>query len=227
MKNYYNKIGKIACSIALITSLSGCIGKQVMKDNTKQERLEQKISNTELARQYVDKADALLAKDSTSETALELYNKALQLDQNCKFAYYHRGELYFCLGKPDKAIGDHLKITQIDPIDPETWRHLAQTYQKLYRFEKSIEAWSRCIELLESKDKKIIEHWKSLDYSKDTTREDNLFCFYIMRSQDFRKIGDYNKAQGDIKKALKLRPDHPVAIDEKERAEEGLKVNKK
>jgi len=227
-----SKIFKTLAPLALVAFLSGYSATaeekakikidgpsefQLVSAAKKETKQNNELSNfKESSDIYTDNADHYFT-EKDFEKAIDLYTKAISLNPKNKVAYYHRGEVYFMLGEynPEyykKNLEDHLKAISIDPLDTETWRHLAQTYDKLGEYEKAAKIWSKCINILESKDEVIAANRK---YCEVASYKEELVSFYLMRAQSQAESGKYKAGLADYEKALKIWPGHKLALMEK------------
>ena len=49
------------------------------------------------------------------EEALAEYTEAIRLDPNFSVAYFNRGQTYFALGQPEKAVQDYAEAIRLNP----------------------------------------------------------------------------------------------------------------
>jgi tetratricopeptide (TPR) repeat protein len=64
-----------------------------------------------------------------AKKGLAAYNKAIQIDPECKDAYVRRGMLYNESGEPKKALADFTKAIQLDPEDSYPYEQRAGIYR--------------------------------------------------------------------------------------------------
>ena len=84
------------------------------------------------------------------EKAIDFYTREIELNPN-KTTYLNRGNLYLGrLDKPEKALKDFLKVTELDPESFSTYGDIGDVYKDLGQFNKAIESYSVAIELNKS-----------------------------------------------------------------------------
>ena len=118
------------------------------------------------------------------ERAIDMYDKAINIDSELTEAYYNRGTAYNALGKQKRAIEDHNKAIELDPEDEAGYINRGTSYMALGKHDKAISDFDKAIEL-------------SPDYHLG----------YVNRSEAYLVRGEHEKAKRDAKKAYELATD--------------------
>jgi len=169
---------------------------------------------------------------SDPDKALKFYEKAIELNPNCMRAYYHGGELLENMKRSEDALKWHLNAVKIDPLDPTTWRHAADSYNRLGMKKEAIGAWEKIIELYESKDEKVLKHMEEIKNSDEYSdlkipekkKDSEIAIYSLMIGQAYNDLGQYDKGKECLEKAMS-KPKyqkHQVLMLELERSKEGL-----
>ena len=129
-------------------------------------------------------------QDGHLNSAIENFDKAIELDKNSSIAYFYRGAAYHSIGEYDEAILDYTKSISLN--------------------EKMVDAYyNRAKIILSRKDianpdinRAICDLEKALSY--DENFEDALYAM----AAAYKKLGDYHKTLVYLEKLLKVCPDH-------------------
>ena len=81
-------------------------------------------------------------------TALDYYNKALQLDTELPAAYNQRGVIYQLHAELDSAIRDFKKATALKPDFAKAWLNLGAAYDDAKQYHHALAAYDRSLELM-------------------------------------------------------------------------------
>jgi len=159
-----------------------------------------------LGEYYIGKPDfRTLIEDA--EQALNYYTKSLEIKPT-ELALFHRGEAYWILNQHEEALQDHLKSTELWPEDPMTWRHLAQTYEKMGDWKAMIKTYEKTIDIL-NQDKS--KEFYALRYSTNSAGIEKYIngdkMIYLGKISDgHEKLGDYGKAIDYMSKVIEMLP---------------------
>jgi len=165
------------------------------------------------------------------DEAIADYNEAIRLDPKDPYTYRRRGVAYADMGKFDKAISDYSEAIQLDPesrFDPEKTcaYHArfdrARAYRSKGEYDKAIADYNVAIRLdpdysmyyhqrghaHEEKgdcQKASEELSRAIQLTSDSERE-LLSDHYRCRGVIYCETGDFRKAIGDFKEAIRLDP---------------------
>ncbi len=92
------------------------------------------------------------------DTAIEKYNKALDIDENYKEAWHYLGVAYRHKGEYDTAIEKYNKALDIDENFKEAWYGLGVAYGHKGEYDKAIEKYNKAIDI----DENYKEAWHDL-----------------------------------------------------------------
>ena len=81
------------------------------------------------------------------DTAMSLYQKAVQLDHSYAAAYIDLGIIYEAKGEIDKAEEIYLKVLSLDPYHLSAYTNLALLYESKRDFQQAAHYWRKRIEL--------------------------------------------------------------------------------
>ena len=98
-------------------------------------------------------------------------------------AYYNRGNAFYYLGNPEKAIVDYSRAIVLDPARAETFYNRANSYADLGNHERAID-----------------------DYTQAIRLEPDFDAAYYNRANSQMRQGRLLRAVEDYKKAFSLRP---------------------
>ena len=86
-------------------------------------------------------------KDSNPRRAIELLDKAIELDPGNAMAYRFRGTAYSDLNQPVKAIQDYSKAIELDPGNSYAYIKRGLEYRDLKQYDRAIQNFDKVIEL--------------------------------------------------------------------------------
>lgn len=115
--------------------------------------------------------------------AIEILNKAIEIDPNLALAYNNRGWSYLELGQYEQAISDCNKAIDLDPRLALAYSNRGLAYVKLSHYEQALADCNKAIDL-----------------------NPNLALAYTNRGQAYIGLGKYDEAIADFDKALRLDP---------------------
>ncbi|MBM3243501.1 MAG: tetratricopeptide repeat protein, partial [Candidatus Omnitrophica bacterium] len=100
----------------------------------------------EQARSY--RQEGIQAQDiGDLDTAMKLYQKAIEVDPVYAVAYNDLGVIYEAKGMPDRAEESYLKAIRIDPYYLSTYTNLALLYEEKRELSKAGYCWKKRAEL--------------------------------------------------------------------------------
>lgn len=116
------------------------------------------------------------------ERAISDYTKAIELDPNNPYPYYHRGLAYYRKGDYSRAISDHAKGIELGPNNASAYYNRGLAYYKKGDFYSAIADFTRAIA-------------RNPDHAKA----------YYSRGLAYSKKGNHTRAIADRTKANALR----------------------
>jgi tetratricopeptide (TPR) repeat protein len=166
-----------------------------------------------------------VAYESTGkyESALELLEEALALQENYVDAWLIKGVIFGKMGMCSEALKCYDKIIEIDPKFADAWRLKAATFTLMNQHGKAVECFAKAVEL----DPDNLEYRLSLAVAFQRLKrfEDALKCYEEAKKQrptDARidyyiglmwgNLADYKKALVSFEQALRLKPDFRDAL---------------
>ena len=121
------------------------------------------------------------------ETAIQYYDKAIELNTYHRDSYLNRGYAYLNLGKWERAIPDLNKSIEIQPSSL-AYNNLGICYHKLSRFDEAIKSFDKALEL-----------------------NPNYADVYNNRGNVYYDLSQFERAIQDFNKTLSLNPNHDFA----------------
>lgn len=103
------------------------------------------------------------------DKALNLYNKAYEINQNAqnKLQFLRNlGELYYKMKKYDEAIKFYRELTELEPENPKIWSNIAVIFRYLENHEDAINAFKKALELAPERERMQEYGMKWLMYMK-------------------------------------------------------------
>lgn len=136
-----------------------------------------------LALSYYNRGNAYNFKGQY-DTAIEDYDKSIQIDPNYASAYGNRGAAYGSKGQYDRAIEDYNKMIELDSNNAIPYGLRGNAYRSKEQYDRAIEDYNKAISL----------NPHGIHYSN--------------RGLANWKIGDRNRAIADWQKACDLGNDY-------------------
>ena len=122
-------------------------------------------------------------KWTNPKKAIELLNKAIELDPDYAKAYWTRGHIYYDLKQHDRAIQDHDKAIELNPKDYEgSYASRGDRYMSREQYVKAIQSYDKYLELSPKCEWSYMRRGEAYAYLKQ----------YIKAIQDFDKIIELN-----------------------------------
>lgn len=126
---------------------------------------------------------AALRKDYNS--AVEAFNKSIDINPQNGNAYNNRGKAYADLNQYEQAIADYDKAIALNPKDAYAYNNRGIAYKELKQIEKAI-----------------------ADYDKAISIDPGIAAAYAHRGEVYKSLNQYSKAISDFDKALAIDPLH-------------------
>ncbi|MBD2337488.1 tetratricopeptide repeat protein [Calothrix sp. FACHB-156] len=133
-------------------------------------------------------------KDKNPDSALENYNKAIEIDENNAQAYRSRGVYYENAKQLDKALEDYKKAIELEPDNAYAYIYLGNIYA------------NSSPKNTHKNDTKALEN-----YNKAIEIDENNAQAYRSRGVYYENAKQLDKALEDYKKAIELEPDNAYA----------------
>lgn len=112
---------------------------------------------------------------------------------------YYRGNAYFGKREFQLAASDYTKASTVDPFQLQTWHNLGLAYVNLGKYQESIKAYSKSLDLLKTKRTVISRYW---DIATLASQVPTFHClghvYYI--------IGNYQKALTNFIEDTRVHP---------------------
>ncbi|MGD0586320.1 MAG: tetratricopeptide repeat protein [Oryzomonas sp.] len=118
------------------------------------------------------------------QNSLRLFDHCLQVTDNNRIAYLHRGEAYRLMGDYKQAIADCDRAIKIDPAWALPYNNRGEAYLRLGNFKQAIEDCDRAIGI-----------------------NPNLGVSFLIRGQAYQSLGNRTHARADFDKAIRIDPD--------------------
>lgn len=166
-----------------------------------------------------------LGLDSTmSNTKINYFTRAIELNPALSSAYEERGMLYYFQEHYTKMILDFLKVTKLNPDNANGYTMLGVAYFKKNDYDLAVSNLTRSIELKP----KLAEAYGyraeayrlkgRLDLAvQDATRaieiggnKRTIGKAYSTRAKAYRELGENDRAEADLKKAVNLDPAYDI-----------------
>jgi tetratricopeptide (TPR) repeat protein len=166
-----------------------------------------------------------LGLESTmSNTKINYFTRAIELNPELSAAYEERGMLYYFQEHYTKMIRDFLKVTELNPDDAKSYSMLGVAYLKKDDYDSAVSDLTRAIEL----NPELAEAYGyraeayrlkgMLDLAvRDADRvldiggnKRTIGMTYSTRAKAFRDLGEIERADADFKKAVNLDPAYDI-----------------
>ncbi len=174
------------------------------------------------------------SQKGNKETAIEYYNKAIELNPEYTKAYYNRGVVYNNITEYKKAISDYNKAIELNPEDATAYNNRGIAYDDIKDYEKAINDYTKAIELNPENAtaynnrgityRHIKDYKKAIsDYTKAIELNPEHADAYNNRGIAYKNIKDYERAISDYNKAIELSPEDATAYNNREIAYRNLR----
>jgi tetratricopeptide (TPR) repeat protein len=166
-----------------------------------------------------------LGLDSTmSNTKINYFTRAIELNPELSAAYEERGMLYYFQEHYTKMIRDFLKVIKLSPDNANGYTMLGVAYFKKNDYDSAVSNLTRAIELKP----KLAEAYgyRAEAYRlkgmlvpavQDATRaieiggnKRTIGKTYSTRAKAYRELGDVERAEADLKKAINMDPVYDI-----------------
>ena len=166
-----------------------------------------------------------LGLDSTmSNTKINYFTRAIELNPTLSAAYEKRGMLYYFQERYTEMIRDFLKVTELNPDDAKSFSILGVAYLKKDDYDLAVPNLTRAIdlkpELAEAYGYRAEAYRLKgmLDLAvRDADRvldiggnKQTIGMAYSTRAKAFRDLGEIERADADFKKAVNLDPAYDI-----------------
>ena len=159
---------------------------------------------------------------SITNTKINYFTRALEINPMLSEAYEKRGMLYYFQEKYADTIHDFQRVIELKPFEPEGYMMLGLAYIKKEDYDKAIANLTYAIKLdpnlasgygyraeayrLKGKtDKAIQDSTKAIELGGS---EQTIGKAYTTRSKAYRELGQSELADKDFKKASRLDPEY-------------------
>ena len=181
------------------------------------------IANELTPQQLCWKADSY-RNNLDYSNALQIYNKALEIDKNYSPAYSGRAQVYVDIGKYDLALADYTKTVELQPSNPGLFHNRGNFFRKIEEYDLAIADYTHAIELgggfFTSKARgDTYVRMKQYDLAmSDFNRMAEIWPrdsdVYLYKSQLYGLMGNYDKLIEVCNIGLKIYPTHPILLFE-------------
>jgi tetratricopeptide (TPR) repeat protein len=166
-----------------------------------------------------------LGLDSTmSNTKINYFTRAIELNPELSAAYEERGMLYYFQEHYTKMIRDFLKVTKLTPDNANGYTMLGLAYLKKDDYDSAVSNLTRAIELKPELAEPYgyrAETYRlkgMLDLAvQDATRaieiggsKRTIGKAYSTRAKAYRELGENERAEADLQKAVNLDPVYDI-----------------
>lgn len=173
------------------------------------------------ALQYTEQGATFYDKREYNK-AIEVLNKALEINPEYSNAWSWLGAVYNDLGDTGKAIECNNKAIEIDPKNALAWNNLGVSYSHIGDFDKSVEYYKKATQL----DPNLMYSWgnlaraytdagnfsKAIEYAEKAISLNPKHAYpWIALGETWKFKGDNEKALECFRKAVKLDPKNQLA----------------
>ncbi|GMQ79832.1 MAG: hypothetical protein BMS9Abin03_273 [Thermodesulfobacteriota bacterium] len=166
-----------------------------------------------------------LGLDSTmSNTKINYFTRAIELNPSLSAAYEKRGMLYYFQEHYTEMVRDFLKVTELNPDDAKGYSMLGLAYLKKDEYDSAVSNLTRAIEskpeladayvyraeayrLKGMLDLAVQDADRVLDIGGN---KQTIGMAYSTRAKAFRDLGEIERADADFKKAVNLDPAYDI-----------------
>ena len=120
-------------------------------------------------------------KEEKWDLAVADYTRAIAINPNLAEAYYNRGFIYNKLQKWDLAVADFTQFIRLNPNNADAYINRGLVYEEQQRWDLAV-----------------------ADYTRSLAINPNLARVYINRGLIYSRLGDINKAKGNLQRAAEL-----------------------
>lgn len=156
--------------------------------------------------------------------AIELYEKALEINENNASAWINLGLCYRHINDFDKAIQHYNKALQIDPEYALAYNNMGWVYHLRGDEEKAAECYKKALKIDPAHDKALVnltniyndkgEFNKAIEaYRKALEKNPDDYYNLIDLGIAYRKTDQYDKAIDSYKRALDVKPEDKLAYN--------------
>jgi tetratricopeptide (TPR) repeat protein len=163
-------------------------------------------------------------KSTMSNTKINYFTRAIELNPELSAAYEERGMIYYFQEHYAKMIRDFLKVTKLSPDNANGYAMLGVAYFEKNDYDSAVSNLTRAIELKP----KLAEAYGYraeayrlkgiLDLAvQDATRaieiggnNRTIGKAYSTRAKAYRKLGENERAEADLQKAVNLDPAYDI-----------------
>jgi len=154
--------------------------------------------------------------------ALELLNKAIELDPNYAAAYNNRGNAWHEIGDFDRSIDDFNKMLELDPIGFHGYLGRGNALADKGEHFRAIDDFNRCLKINPNLAEAYHNRgftWLNLkeydramaDFNKALELNPQYSSAYIHRAIIWDEMGDYERSISDNTKAIQIDPPSKIA----------------
>jgi len=161
---------------------------------------------------------------SQSNTKINYFTRALELNPSLSAAYEERGMLYYFQEHYTEMVNDFLNVTELNPDDAKGYSMLGLAYLKKNDYDSAVSNLTRAIEL--KTELAEVYGYRAEAYRlkgmldlavQDADRvldiggnKQTIGMAYSTRAKAFRDIGEIERADADFKKAVNLDPAYDI-----------------
>ena len=163
-------------------------------------------------------------KSTMSNTKINYFTRAIELNPELSAAYEERGTLYYFQEHYTKMIRDFLKVTRLSPENANGYTMLGVAYFNKNDYDSAVSNLTRAIELNS-------ELAKPYGYRAETYRLKGMLNLavkdadraieiggnkrtigkaYSTRAKAYRELGNVERAEADLKKAINMDPVYDI-----------------
>lgn len=181
-----------------------------------------------LIKKFIKKGLKYNYKKSNFEKAIQMFDKAIELNPNNPNAYKYRGDVYM-ITNAEKAIQDYVKAVELKPNYISAYYSRAiisscpfcdvplskaiEDYLTIINYNKNFfEAYQSLGELLSAN--KYYE-WADLMFTKSIELKPKDFMYYMKRGENYIELQKYEKAIKDFNTALEIYNKYYVGFNMK------------
>lgn len=160
--------------------------------------------------------------------AIEVFSTLLKLNPDIALAWERRGIAYVYDRQYDKAIDDFTQSIALDDNYEGAYNNRGLCYDKLKRYNEAIADYRRAIEIRPEVATFYANRGEShlrnndpvtaiSDFDKAIELDVEITETYNLRGEAYARLGEYGKAIDDFNRELKITPDNPTALANRDR----------